>query len=246
MAVLAKNSENRLLANMPPGAFTAVAPFLQPLSLKPRQRLEFSNRPVETAIFLERGLASVVLTGMWPRRKAAEIAVIGREGMTGLALALGFDRSSYDVIIQVEGRGLGIAADELRRAMAQSPALSAWLKRYAYTFTLQVGCTALANAHGTIEERLARSLLMAQDRTDGPDLPLTHELLALMLGVRRSGVTIALHQLVTYGLIAIARGTITILDRNGLELSAHGLYGTPESLFTCTVPGIRHEPESGH
>jgi len=231
MAMLAKKTANRLLANMPPRAFAVIDPFLQPILLKRRQRIELSNRPVETAIFLEQGLASVILTGRWPRRQTAEIAVVGREGMTGLALALGFDRSSYDVVIQVEGSGLAIAADNLRRAVAQCPALSAWLRRYAYTFTLQVGCTALANAHGTIEERLARSLLMAQDRTGSPNLPLTHELLALMLGVRRAGVTTALHQLVTHGLIAIARGTITILDRDGLELSAHGLYGTPETLF---------------
>ena len=234
MMAVAKKSANRLLAAMPPGAFAVIAPFLYAISLRPRQRLELSNRPVETAIFLERGLASVVLTGRCPRRQTAEIAVVGREGMTGLALALGLDRSSYDVIIQVEGRGLAIAADDLRRAMAQSPTLSAWLRRYAYTFTLQVGCTALANAHGTIEERLARSLLMAQDRTGTRELPLTHDLLALMLGVRRAGVTVALHQLVMHGLIAIARGTITILDRGGLELSAHGLYGVPETLFIRT------------
>src|SRR5262249_39111293 len=131
-----------------------------------------------------------------------------------------------------------ISADDLRRAMAESGSLAAWLMRYAHVFAIQAGHTALANAHGKIEERLARWLLMAQDRVDGDELFLTHEFLAVMLGVRRAGVTTALHQLEAQALISTARGSVIVLDRAGLEESANGLYGVPETEFERLFPGV--------
>jgi CRP-like cAMP-binding protein len=112
------------------------------------------------------------------------------------------------------------------------------LQRYAHAFAVQAAHTALANAQGKIEERLARWLLMAHDRTTGDSLHLTHEFLALMLGVRRAGVTTALHALESNALIENSRGSIVILDRAGLEASANGLYGVPEAEYerVCASP----------
>ena len=98
-------------------------------------------------------------------------------------------------------------------------------------FNVQSNYTALANAHGKLEERLARWLLMSQDRIADDELVMTHEFLALMLGVRRAGVTVALQHFEGRGCISTARGTITIKDRDGLEESANGLYGAPEAEY---------------
>src|SRR5215470_10180115 len=109
--------------------------------------------------------------------------------------------------------------------MEKCPRLRACLMRYAYVFAVQAGHTALDNAQGKIEERLARWLLMAHDRLEGDELHLTHEFLAIMLGVRRAGVTTALHQLEKSGLISTKRGCVAVVDRDGLEKGANGLYG---------------------
>src|SRR5262245_21680818 len=149
--------------------------------------------------------------------------------MTGLPVVHGADRSPYDTFIQVEGEGQCISAQNLRHVMDQSITMLRCFLRYAHVFAMQSGYTALANARGNIEERLARWLLMTRDRVDGDELQLTHEFIALMLGVRRAGVTNALQAFEGRGLIETARGSVMLKDRNGLEVTANGLYGPPES-----------------
>ena len=126
--------------------------------------------------------------------------------------------------------GSRIAADDLRQAMRQSASLSRVLLNFVNAFLIQTSHTALSNGTATIEERLARWLLMAQDRLGGDEIPLTHEFLSLMLGVRRVGVTGALNQLGRKGLIRLSRGRIWIVDRDGLINSANGSYGIPEAM----------------
>jgi hypothetical protein len=129
-------------------------------------------------------------------RSQAEVAIVGWEGMTGLPVVLRAGRSPCEVFIQVEGHGQCIQADDLLSAMSQSAALQDTLLRFAHVFTVQSGYT----ANGKIEERLARWLLMAQDRIANDELLLTHEFLSLMLGVRRAGVTAALQHFEGSGL----------------------------------------------
>ena len=124
-----------------------------------------------------------------------------------------------------------MSVDALRGVMEQSRSVSTCLFRYTQAFLVQVGHTALANARGNIEERLARWLLMAHDRLEGDELHLTHEFLSIMLGVRRAGVTSALHVLESAGFIATGRCSVTIVDRDGLVKSTNGLYGVPEAEF---------------
>jgi CRP-like cAMP-binding protein len=203
--------------------------YLEPVALNLRQRLESANRRIKNAVFVERGIASVVAVG--GDRRQAEVAVIGREGMTGLAIVLGVERWPHDTFMQVAGEGHSLTADNLRRAMAESRTLRSYLLRYAHVFSIQAGHTALANAQGKIEERLARWLLMAHDRIENDELHLTHDFLAVMLGVRRAGVTTALHELEDRALITTARGSVKVVDRSGLEDHANGLYGVPEAEF---------------
>jgi CRP-like cAMP-binding protein len=205
-------------------------PYLEAVPLKFRQGLQSANRAIRTVYFPETGLASVVAIGGGERRQA-EIAILGREGMTGLPVVLGANRSPCDVFVQVEGRAQSISSDDLRAAIDQSTSLWKCLLRFAHVFAVQSGYTALANAQGKIEERLARWLLMARDRLDGDEMLLTHEFLALMLGVRRAGVTTALQSFESKALVETARGSVTILDRGGLVEQANGLYGPPESEY---------------
>ena len=157
--------------------------------------------------------------------------MVGREGMTGLPVVHGADRSPCDVFMQVEGEGQRLSADALRIALEQSTTLLRSLLRFAHVFGVQAAYTALANAEGKIEERLARWLLMAQDRIEADELVMTHEFLALMLGVRRAGVTTALQQLQSKGIVETMRGAIIVKDRDGLQECANGLYGIPEAEY---------------
>lgn len=115
-------------------------------------------------------------------------------------------------------------ADDLRKAIDKSVSLHRSMLRYAHAFLEQATRTAVANGRSKIEERLARWLLMADDRLDGPELPLTHEFLAMMLGVRRPGVTIAVQELEREGMIVRRRGRIVITDRQALENMSNGTY----------------------
>jgi CRP-like cAMP-binding protein len=226
---------NLLLGSLAREDRELLEPHLEPVTLKVRQRLEAANRKIERVCYIDAGLASVVAVGGFERRQA-EVAIIGREGMTGVPVTLGIDRSPHDTFMQVEGHGRCISASLLRELMEKSPSLRASLMRYAHALAVQVQHVALANAQGKIEERLSRWLLMAHDRLGNDELHLTHEFLSLMLGVRRAGITTALHQLEKPGLIAISRGCVTILDRYGLEQSANGLYGAPEAEFERLFP----------
>jgi CRP-like cAMP-binding protein len=200
------------------------------LELKFRQRLESANRKIDCVYFLSGGLASVVAVSRRDRRQA-EIGMIGYEGMTGLAVLHGAGQSPHDTFMQVEGRGHSIEADRLSALLRERPSIAASFLRFAHVFEVQTALTALANAEGSIEERLARWLLMSHDRLTADILKMTHEFLALMLGARRPGVTIALQRLEARGMVAAGRGMITILDRHGLEECANGLYGQPEAEF---------------
>jgi len=221
---------NRILGSLARGDREMLEPHLEPVTLKFRQRLELADHKIATVYFIDAGLASIVTHSASGRRQA-EVAVIGREGMTGIAIVLGVDRSPHETVVQIEGRGRCIGASVLLSLMQRSRSLPISLMRYAHVLAVQAGQMALANAHGKLEERLARWLLMAHDRLERDELHLTHELLSFMLGVRRSGVTTALHELEKSALISTARGCVTVLNRRGLEESANGLYGVPEAEF---------------
>jgi len=221
---------NRILNAMSNSDLALLQPHLERVPLKFRQHLQSSNRQIKNVYFPESGIASVVAVSGGESRQA-EIAVVGRDGMTGLAVVHGAHRSPCEIFIQVEGEGQRISAEDLRRAMDKSRTMLKSFLRYAHVFGVQIGYTALANARGSIEERLARWLLMSRDRVDDDDMLLTHEFIALMLGVRRASVTGALQALESKGLIDTARGIIIMKDREGLEEFANGLYGPPEAEF---------------
>lgn len=159
-----------------------------------------------------------------------EVGIIGREGMTGLSVVFGHDRSHHQTYIRAAAAGHCISAARLRVAMSESASLHRSLLRCAHAFLLQTAETAIANGRSKNEERLARWLLMAHDRLDGREVPLSHELLAIMLGVHRPAVSVALSALERRGLVRPGRGNITILNRKGLERYSKGAYVAPHPL----------------
>jgi CRP-like cAMP-binding protein len=189
-------------------------------------KLQTKGRPVDQVYFIEAGVASLVSGS----ERQLEIALVGYEGMTGVGVVLGDGAPvSYEVRIRVEGRAQCLAAVELRKAINASSSLHNVLLLYVLSFVDQLAQTALANGRGTIEERLARWLLMVDDRTQGGALPLTHEALSVALGTPRPSVTIVLQELERRGLIARGRGAISIVDRKGLERCSSGAYLRPLS-----------------
>jgi CRP-like cAMP-binding protein len=217
-----KPSENQILSSLSPEDKSLLGPGLQQVDLPLRKQLEGRNKRIGYVYFIAHGIASVVANGSG--RGGIEIGIIGREGVTGLAVLMGADRSPYETYMQVAGAGRRISVAALRDAISRSTTLHRTLLRHGYAFTVQTGHTALANGRYKLEERLARWLLMAHDRVDGDELPLTHEFLALMLGVRRAGVSVALNSLQNAGVIRAHRGGILIVDRPGLEEFSNGAY----------------------
>jgi CRP-like cAMP-binding protein len=233
-----ENTSNRLLHFMSAGDRQLLVPNLKHVELAMRQSLEKANQPIEHVYFLEDGIASVV--GDSKTFGQIEIGIIGKEGMSGLQVVLGNDRSPYECFIQVPGSALRIEADKLRAVMDKSRSLQQLLLRYVQVFMIQTSQTALSNAAALLSQRLSRWLLMCEDRLNTKEIPLTHEFLAMMLGVQRSGVTIALGELEGRNLIRGKRGMITILDRPTLEKLTNGSYGVAEAEYKRRFEPQRH------
>ena len=219
-------TKNNVLSRLASADFALLKPHLVALDLPVLTQLETAYSRIEAVYFLESGFASVVADGAGKR--SIEVGIIGREGMTGLSLVLGGDRSPHATYIQVAGTGQRISASKLRLAMDQSVGLHRSLLRCAHAFLIQTTQTAVANGRSKNEERLARWLLMAADRIDGHELPLAHKFLAIMLGVHRPAVTVALQALERRGFIRAGREVIAITDRTGLVRMSNGAYLPPE------------------
>ncbi len=228
---------NRLLAKLAPEDFHLLLPHLVPVTLNRGDVLVTPNEPIEHVTFLEAGVTSVVANTEGGRR--IEIGLTGRDGLAGTPVLLGVDRTPHETFMQVGGAGLRIRTPDLQQALQQSPSIHNLLLRYVQVFTVQTSQTALSNGSHRIEERLARWLLMCHDRLDGDDLPLTHEFIAIMLAVRRAGVTEAINILERQGIIQAKRGNIVVLDRARLEEAAGDSYGVPEAEYRRLIGPLR-------
>jgi CRP-like cAMP-binding protein len=220
--------KNRLLRLLPAKAFELLAPHLELVELPVKQSLVRPRQAIEHVCFIESGLASTVAQSKDGR--SLEIRHIGLEGFAGYPLVLTVNRTPNATFMQVSGEGFRVAANEFLPVL-EIRAARELLLRYVHTCELQLAHSALAAAQYNMHQRLARWLLMCHDRLAGRDLPLTHEFLALMLGVRRSGVTGELHILEGLRAIRATRGNVRILDRDLLTEIAGGCYGVPEEEY---------------
>jgi CRP-like cAMP-binding protein len=220
---------NRLLAALPPADFQRLSASLTLVSLSLKQTLFEADEPIGAAYFVETGMVSYL--AYLENGDAIEVGLIGPEGMVGMPLILGVDSAPAGAIVQMQGTALRISPAALRQAFNESKVLRTRLLRYMQALYTQVSQTAACNGHHGLEERLARWLLIAHDRAEGDQFPMTHEFMALMLGVRRSGVTVTASTLKQAGLISYANGRMTILDRPALEAVACECYGIVQRQF---------------
>lgn len=218
---------NGLLRQLSASDFALLQPGLSAIDLPLRRQLENRNRRIEYAYFIGSGLASLVASA--GANHSIEVGIIGKEGMTGLPLLLGSDVALHETFIQSPGDGWRIAANDLQAALNKSATLHRSLLRFVHAMFSQMTSTTLANGRYKLDERLARWLLMANDRANGDTVALTHEFLSTMLGVRRPGVTNALNALERRGLIEARRGMVQVRNRAALEEAANGCYGAPEA-----------------
>jgi CRP-like cAMP-binding protein len=224
---------NRLLRSLSDDARERLGA-MEPIELALRDRLETAGEPIPFVYFLETGLGSVVCE--LPGPGSIEIGMIGFEGMSGLSLVEHDAQSPFDTFMQVPGTGHRIESARLVEALRESPEIRRLFLLYARSFSIQVASTAMANGKSKLEARLARWLLMVADRV-GKTFNVTHEFLALMLAVRRSGVTLAMQLLEGRGLIRSTRGTVTIIDRSALIEHADGAYGLAEREYERLLGG---------
>jgi CRP-like cAMP-binding protein len=186
---------------------------------EPNQQLNYAHFPIS-------GICSVIAENA--EGVEAETGLIGREGFVGIPMVLCASSAPSKVMVQAGGRALRITRTKFLKAVSGSSSLQTTLLRFAHTFNVQVSQTAVANGHYHIDQRLARWLLMCQDRADSHEFPMTHKFLSVMLAVRRAGITDALAFLEGKKCIRALRGRIHITDRKCLEEIAGGAYGIPE------------------
>ncbi|MFP2909685.1 Crp/Fnr family transcriptional regulator [Pyxidicoccus sp. 3LFB2] len=226
---------NRLLASLPPEALKALRPHLEPVELPLREVLFNVDVPIEHVYFPEDAVVSIL--GVMPDGTAIEVATVGREGMVGLPVFLGVQRTPAHALVQVPGRGLRVRAQAFREHVQRTPGTRNALDRYTQAMFTLVAQGAACNRLHSIEERCARWLLMTQDRVGADGFPLTQQFLSQMLGVRRAGVSEVASELQREGLLKYQRGYVSIQDRAGLEAASCECYGVIRSEFSRLLEG---------
>lgn len=222
-------TRNQLVAALPPGVLATVTPHLRHVSLLVRDYLITPDKPIEAVYFVETGWVSLVVT--LDNGSQAEVGLVGHEGMIGLPLIVGVESGFEEAFVQAEGTALQMEAHAFRRALTEIPSFQAQMYRYSEAMRAQLAQTAACNGRHALEQRLARWLLMAHDRVEGDDLPVTQEFLAMMLCVYRPSLTVAAGILQRAEIIRNNRGHITVLNRNALEAAACDCYAAVKRRF---------------
>ena len=219
---------NRLLSILAPDDFDDLEPKLERVPMPLQAVLITARQPISHCYFPESGVVSTVANTEEGR---IEVGITGREGFVGIPVFLGAGSSPHTSFAQGAGEALRITAVDLQSAIAARPSIARPLGIFVHAMMVQVAQTAYANVTLTIEARLARWILMTQDRTDSEELVLTHDFLSKMLGVRRPGVTVATHVLEGTGSIRARRGKIIVRDRDMLRDIARDAYHVAEAEY---------------
>ncbi|HEY6183054.1 MAG TPA: Crp/Fnr family transcriptional regulator [Terriglobales bacterium] len=214
--------KNVLLLSIPDREYNLIRPYLEFVELEHHKMLHDQGKQIDFAYFPNDGMVSLVVGTSDGR--SVEVGIVGREGMVGTPLAVGLRRAPYDAIVQIPGNGIIIDSPHLTSQLTSTPRLWLALTRFVLMQGLQMAQVAACNRLHELEQRLARWLLMCQDRVDSELLYLTHEFLAQMLGTGRPSVSLAIGILESSELIQNIRGTIRIRNRKALEDSACECY----------------------
>ena len=221
--VRAVRANNRILAALSAAEFGRISAGLELVPLVHTQNLYKANTPIKDVWFPESGMISLVQP--LSDGSMIEVGMIGKEGMLGVPLALGANRWPVEAMVQMPGSALRMAAQDLLEAMAHSATLRKLLLRYTQALLIQTAQSAACNSRHNLNQRLARWLLTAHDRSDDDILRLSHEFIAMMLGIRRAGVTVALSEFKKAGILTNHHGRLTVLNRRALEEAACECYG---------------------
>lgn len=221
--------QNHLIELLPEPERRRLLALCEPVELVMAEVLCEPHQLTPHVYFPTEGFISLIT--MIDRHPGLEVGMVGREGMVGAHLALGVDNSPLRALVQGPGLAWRIDAAAFRRELARSAALRRGLERYIYVLMSQFATSAACLRFHLIGPRLARWLLMSQDRVHADSFRVTHEFLAYMLGVRRVGITTAAGSLQREGLIHYHRGDCTVLDRAGLEAMACGCYAADQRTY---------------
>lgn len=224
---------NKLLAALPEDDYQRLVPHLEKVSLTKGQVIYEVGEPIEKVYFPTQGIISLV--SITENGATSEIGLIGYEGMVGLPVFLGGESINNQAIVQIAGDALIMNAQTLKTEFNRTQGLKERLLLYTQARLTQVSQTAVCNGFHKVEQRLARWLLLVHDCTQTNELPLTQEIIATMIGTRRSGVTVAAGMLSKAGIISYKRGVITILDQQALEAVACECYYLVKSEFIRLV-----------
>ena len=218
---------NRLLAALPPEAYRSLQPNLEIVPLAFKQVLVQPQEPMLYVYFPTSSLVSL-LTVMTDST-AVEIGIVGNEGMIGIPVFLGTDRSTFRAIVQIPGEAVRLKANVFKQAIAQIEPLSFWIQRYINLLLIQISQTSACNSRHSIEQRCCRWLLAMHDSAGADEFAITQEFLAQMLCVRRASVTEVALKLQKTELLRYSSGRMTICDRQGLEATACECYSLLKS-----------------
>jgi CRP-like cAMP-binding protein len=224
---------NRLLLSLPKGSLRRLEPALEFRTLTRGEAVNRADQPVGDYYFVNRGLISLVKT--MEDGRSVEIGIVGIEGLTTAHTLFGFNRVAIETVVKIPGNSFVIKRDALMKVIAEDSTLRTALQRYVHFAYTAVAQTAACNRLHYIEERCCRWLLIAHDNARADTFQLTHEFLAMMLGVQRSGVTIAANFLQKAGLISYLHGQVTIRNRAGLEEAACECYRSMRSQYQKIV-----------
>jgi CRP-like cAMP-binding protein len=237
---------NRVLAGLPRKDYRRLLPVLEPVKLAFGQVLYESQDRIRYVYFPNDCFVSM-LTGVDGGR-SAEVGLIGSEGMIGLPVALGIAVSPFRAVVQGGGTAMRMKIADFRREFRESAALKRELFLFTHLLMIQIAQTAACNRFHRVTQRMARWMLMTSDRIKSSEFRITQEFLALMLGVRRVGVSVAASDLRKRKLMAYRRGTFTILDHRGLLAAACGCYEIVKDVY-AQAQGKRdlsHQHRSSH
>jgi CRP-like cAMP-binding protein len=229
-----EQSGNELLASMPAAEWQRLGPLLEPVDLPLGQVLYESGTKMSHVYFPTTAIVSLLY--VMEDGASAEIAVVGREGIVGIALFMGGETTPSRGVVQSAGKGYRLSSRVIKDEFNRTGPVMHLLLRYTQALITQMAQTAVCNRHHSLDQQLCRWLLLSLDRLEGDDLVMTQELIANMLGVRREGVTAAALTLQKLGFIRYARGHITVLDRPGLEARVCECYGVVKSEYDRLLP----------
>jgi CRP-like cAMP-binding protein len=211
---------NVLLGSLPDDEFARIAPDLEAVILPRSTELEASGAEIEYVYFPTSGIASIVAIGM--DGETVDTTMIGREGMTGLAVFLGTNQMPVQTMVQIPLTGFRLPADALRAEVGRNGRLVNLLLRYTQVVMVSMAQLILCNRAHRLDQRAARWLLQVDERVDEAPFEVTQEFLAEMIGVQRPSLSLAMQQFKGDGLITSTRGRVTIADRDGLLARACG------------------------